>query len=97
MDWAVATEILEKETASTASATPICSKLRLDSIFKVDPISSSGQAAVITRRQVTSGLGARRVKAVAAANHHTVVATEGGEVFPWGSNRVIIKEICTYH
>ncbi|KAL8486510.1 hypothetical protein ACS0TY_023265 [Phlomoides rotata] len=34
MDWAVATEILEKETASTASATPICSNLRLDSIFK---------------------------------------------------------------
>ncbi|KAL8467131.1 hypothetical protein ACS0TY_036005 [Phlomoides rotata] len=34
MHWAVATEILEKETASTASATPICSNLRLDSIFK---------------------------------------------------------------
>ncbi|KAL8483855.1 hypothetical protein ACS0TY_026516 [Phlomoides rotata] len=47
----------------------------------------SGQAAVITPRQVTSGLGARRVKAVAAAKHHTVVATEGGEVFTWGSNR----------
>lgn len=46
----------------------------------------SGQAAVITPRQVT-GLGARRVKAVAAAKHHTVVATEGGEVFTWGSNR----------
>ncbi|KAL6559063.1 hypothetical protein OROHE_006432 [Orobanche hederae] len=47
----------------------------------------SGQAAVITPRQVTSGLGARRVKAIAAAKHHTVVATEGGEVFTWGSNR----------
>ncbi|KAH6802551.1 ankyrin repeat family protein / regulator of chromosome condensation family protein [Perilla frutescens var. frutescens] len=47
----------------------------------------SGQAAVITPRQVTSGLGARPVKAVAAAKHHTVVATEGGEVFTWGSNR----------
>ncbi|CAA3000647.1 Ankyrin repeat family regulator of chromosome condensation (RCC1) family isoform 1 [Olea europaea subsp. europaea] len=47
----------------------------------------SGQAAVITPRQVTSGLGARRVKAVAAAKHHTVVATESGEVFTWGSNR----------
>lgn len=47
----------------------------------------SGQAAVITPRQVTSGLGSRRVKAVAAAKHHTVVATEGGEVFTWGSNR----------
>ncbi|KAF3973667.1 hypothetical protein CMV_002936 [Castanea mollissima] len=39
----------------------------------------SGQAAVITPRQVTSGLGSRRVKAIAAAKHHTVVATEGGE------------------
>ncbi|CAK9181047.1 unnamed protein product [Ilex paraguariensis] len=47
----------------------------------------SGQAAVITPRQVTSGLGARRVKAIAAAKHHTVVATQGGEVFTWGSNR----------
>lgn len=47
----------------------------------------SGQAAVITPRQVTSGLGARRVKAIAAAKHHTVAATEGGEVFTWGSNR----------
>ncbi|KAG6430422.1 hypothetical protein SASPL_108488 [Salvia splendens] len=49
--------------------------------------SCIGQAAVITPRQVTMGLGARRVKAVAAAKHHTVVATEGGEVFTWGSNR----------
>lgn len=47
----------------------------------------SGQAAVITPRQVTSGLGARRVMAIAAAKHHTVIATEGGEVFTWGSNR----------
>ncbi|WOH06269.1 hypothetical protein DCAR_0625692 [Daucus carota subsp. sativus] len=47
----------------------------------------SGQAAVITPRKVTSGLGSRRVKAIAAAKHHTVVATEGGEVFTWGSNR----------
>lgn len=49
----------------------------------------SGQAAVITPRQVISGLGSRRVKAVAAAKHHTVVATESGEVFTWGSNRGI--------
>ncbi|XP_068635303.1 uncharacterized protein [Aristolochia californica] len=47
----------------------------------------SGQAAVITPRQVTLGLGSRRVKAIAAAKHHTVIATEGGEVFTWGSNR----------
>ncbi|CAN4091448.1 unnamed protein product [Withania somnifera] len=47
----------------------------------------SGQAAVITPRKVISGLGARRVKAVAAAKHHTVIATEAGEVFTWGSNR----------
>ncbi|KAF3773894.1 Inhibitor of Bruton tyrosine kinase [Nymphaea thermarum] len=47
----------------------------------------SGQAAVITPRQLSSGLGSRRVRAVAAAKHHTVVATEGGEVFTWGSNR----------
>ncbi|KAL4323331.1 hypothetical protein GQ457_11G014910 [Hibiscus cannabinus] len=47
----------------------------------------SGQAAIITPRQVTCGLGTRRVKAIAAAKHHTVVATEAGEVFTWGSNR----------
>lgn len=47
----------------------------------------SGQAAVITPRQVISGLGSRRVMAIAAAKHHTVVATQGGEVFTWGSNR----------
>ncbi|XP_051150279.1 uncharacterized protein LOC127264787 isoform X2 [Andrographis paniculata] len=47
----------------------------------------SGQAAVITPRQVISGLGMRQVKAVAAAKHHTVVTTESGEVFTWGSNR----------
>lgn len=47
----------------------------------------SGQAAVITPRQVTSGLGSRRVKTIAAAKHHTVLATEVGEVFTWGSNR----------
>ncbi|XP_042491592.1 uncharacterized protein LOC122071323 isoform X2 [Macadamia integrifolia] len=47
----------------------------------------SGQAAVITPRQVSFGFGSRRVKAVAAAKHHTVIATEGGEVFTWGSNR----------
>ncbi|KAK8957310.1 Ultraviolet-B receptor UVR8 [Platanthera zijinensis] len=32
-------------------------------------------------------IGSRRVKAVAAAKHHTVIATETGEVFTWGSNR----------
>lgn len=47
----------------------------------------SGQAAVITPRQVTSGLGSRHVKTIAAAKHHTVLATDGGEVFTWGSNR----------
>ncbi|XP_065853489.1 uncharacterized protein [Euphorbia lathyris] len=46
-----------------------------------------GQAAVITPRQLTSGLGSRRVKAIAAAKHHTVLATQSGEVFTWGSNR----------
>jgi len=50
-------------------------------------IAFSGQAAVITPRQVTLGLGSRRVKAIAAAKHHTVIATESGEVFTWGSNR----------
>lgn len=50
-------------------------------------IICSGQAAVITPRQVTLGLGYRRVKAIAAAKHHTVIATEAGEVFTWGSNR----------
>ncbi|KAK1297300.1 Ultraviolet-B receptor UVR8 [Acorus calamus] len=47
----------------------------------------SGQAAVITPRQVMVGLGSRRVKAIAAAKHHTVIATEGGDVYSWGSNR----------
>ncbi|CDP10532.1 unnamed protein product [Coffea canephora] len=47
----------------------------------------SGQAAVITPRQVSSGLGARRVKTISAAKHHTVAATQAGEVFTWGSNR----------
>lgn len=36
---------------------------------------------------MTYGLGSRRVKAIAAAKHHTVIATEGGDVFTWGSNR----------
>lgn len=60
-------------------------------------IFCSGQAAVITPRLVTSGLGARRVKAIAAAKHHTVVATERGEVFTWGSNRgnvITISFVC---
>lgn len=63
-------------------------------------ILSSGQAAVITPRQVTSGLGSRRVKAIAAAKHHTVIATEGGEVFTWGSNRGeihLVSEWCSIH
>ncbi|KAJ3669927.1 hypothetical protein LUZ60_010251 [Juncus effusus] len=47
----------------------------------------SGQAAVITPRQVMVGLGSRKVKVVAAAKHHTVIATQNGEVFTWGSNR----------
>jgi inhibitor of Bruton tyrosine kinase len=47
----------------------------------------SGQAAVITPRQVILGLGSRQVKVVAAAKHHTVIATDAGEVFTWGSNR----------
>lgn len=47
----------------------------------------SGQAAVITPRQVFSGLGQRRVIVVGAAKHHSIVATVGGEVFTWGSNR----------
>ncbi|GLJ32823.1 hypothetical protein SUGI_0661090 [Cryptomeria japonica] len=47
----------------------------------------SGQAAVITPRQLIFGLGQRRVKVIAAAKHHTIVATQGGEVFTWGSNR----------
>jgi inhibitor of Bruton tyrosine kinase len=42
---------------------------------------------VITPRQVTVGLGRKRVNAVAAAKHHTVIATELGELFTWGSNR----------
>eukprot|EP00850_Spirogloea_muscicola_P006477 SM000030S11486 [mRNA] locus=s30:883932:890292:- [translate_table: standard] len=46
----------------------------------------SGQVAVIAPRLV-AGLSSQRVRAVAAAKHHTVVATEGGDVYSWGSNR----------
>jgi alpha-tubulin suppressor-like RCC1 family protein len=42
---------------------------------------------VITPRQVTVGLGRKQVNVVAAAKHHTVIATESGELFTWGSNR----------
>lgn len=55
--------------------------------FSLCSIVCSGQAAVIIPRQVTFGLGSRRVKAISAAKHHTVIATEGGELFTWGSNR----------
>nr|CAB3452005.1 unnamed protein product [Digitaria exilis] len=52
------------------------------------PFCCSGQTtAVITPRQVTVGLGRKRVNVVAAAKHHTVIATEAGELFTWGSNR----------
>ncbi|EAZ02887.1 uncharacterized protein [Oryza sativa Japonica Group] len=52
------------------------------------PDIHSGQTtAVITPRQVTVGLGRKRVNVVAAAKHHTVIATEAGELFTWGSNR----------
>lgn len=47
----------------------------------------SGQVAVITPQQVCCGIGNRRVKIIAVAKHHSLVATEGGEVFTWGSNR----------
>lgn len=42
---------------------------------------------MITPRQVTVGLGRKRVNVVAAAKHHTVIAMETGELFTWGSNR----------
>ncbi|TVU41524.1 hypothetical protein EJB05_15052 [Eragrostis curvula] len=52
------------------------------------PDIHSGQStAVITPRQVTVGLGRKRVNVVAAAKHHTVIATDAGELFTWGSNR----------
>lgn len=47
----------------------------------------SGQVAVIIPRQVTSGLIGKRVKGIAVAKHHTVISTDGGEVYTWGSNR----------
>lgn len=47
----------------------------------------SGEAAVIVPRQVVAGLGRRQVTLVAAAKHHTVVATSTGEMWSWGSNR----------
>eukprot|EP00878_Enallax_costatus_P014455 GHUV01015119.1.p1 GENE.GHUV01015119.1~~GHUV01015119.1.p1 ORF type:complete len:305 (+),score=125.65 GHUV01015119.1:137-1051(+) len=45
----------------------------------------SGSSAQIFPRAV-SGLGKRVVVAVAAAKHHTLVATSAGEVFSFGSN-----------
>ncbi|KAM0848563.1 hypothetical protein ACQ4PT_054310 [Festuca glaucescens] len=52
------------------------------------PDIQSGQTtAVITPRQVTVRLGRKQVNVVAAAKHHTVIATESGELFTWGSNR----------
>ena len=52
------------------------------------PDIQSGQTtAVITPRQVTVGLGRKKVNVVAAAKHHTVIATSAGELFTWGSNR----------
>eukprot|EP00250_Pteridium_aquilinum_P020342 c24788_g3_i2 orf=632-4153(+) len=47
----------------------------------------SGQVAVITPQLLSCGIGNRRVKIIAVAKHHSLVATEGGEVFTWGSNR----------
>lgn len=46
----------------------------------------SGESAVIVPRLV-AGLGRREVVAVAAAKHHTVLATAAGEVLTMGSNR----------
>ncbi|AQK55127.1 ankyrin repeat family protein / regulator of chromosome condensation (RCC1) family protein [Zea mays] len=47
------------------------------------PDIHSGQTtAVITPRQVTVGLGRKRVSVVAAAKHHTVIATELGNCLP---------------
>lgn len=50
-------------------------------------VFNSGQVAVITPQQVCCGIGNRRVKIIAVAKHHSLVVTEGGEVFTWGSNR----------
>jgi alpha-tubulin suppressor-like RCC1 family protein len=55
--------------------------------FMTTAIYSGQTTAVITPRQVTVGLGRKRVNVVAAAKHHTVIATEAGELFTWGSNR----------
>lgn len=52
---------------------------------------SGHTTAVITPRQVTVGLGRKQVNVVAAAKHHTVIATEAGELFTWGSNRGICE------
>jgi alpha-tubulin suppressor-like RCC1 family protein len=50
-------------------------------------LTCSGQVAVIIPRQVISGLVGKRVKVIAVAKHHTVISTDGGEVYTWGSNR----------
>jgi alpha-tubulin suppressor-like RCC1 family protein len=41
----------------------------------------------ILPRQVVLGLGRRAVASVAAAKHHTLVVTQAGEVFSFGSNK----------
>ena len=56
-------------------------------VFSTWGICISGQAAVITPQLVSSGLGTRKVKVVAVAKHHSIVVTDGGDVFTWGSNR----------
>ncbi|MCO5607570.1 hypothetical protein L7F22_061767 [Adiantum nelumboides] len=47
----------------------------------------SGQVAVITPQLISCGIGNRKVKIIAVAKHHSLVVTEGGEAFSWGSNR----------
>jgi hypothetical protein len=57
--------------------------LRCDAVA---PPQSRGSAAYCIARPVT-GLSRKRVNVVAAAKHHTVIATCTGELFTWGSNR----------
>ncbi len=46
----------------------------------------SCEGAVIHPR-VVDGLARRHIVLISAAKHHTVVATDNGEVWSWGSNR----------
>lgn len=63
-----------------------CCMLIVPALHACMCVSHTLSSPQILPRQV-SGLGRRVVVAVAAAKHHTLVATSAGEVFSFGSNK----------